>query len=261
MWYCCMCRDGPIGGWQPQCPTCDHVRGNQGGTRLNSTKTSSPSSLRTFPQNEAFTTQPAHSRTVTQPIPSSTATQPASSWKVTQLAPSRAASQPVSREVEDFLESITTFSEHMDDSDSEGTSPNEIVSGETGGSQELDSRIETYQAPRRATPESAPFQDQEKRACANVESSFKSNTFTNLKELLLPHGLLQELLPIPRESIVFDATERNTLLSTMKGFLENATALEWDWWPMSPRMRPLKPGETRVHWLCVGPLHPLGAQY
>jgi hypothetical protein len=81
------------------------------------------------------------------------------------------------------------------------------------------------------------------------------NMLTNLKEFLrlLPQGLLKELLPIPRGNIIFDTTGTNTLFSTVQGFLEDVTVLEWDWWPMPPRMRPLKPGETRVHWLCVGP--------
>jgi hypothetical protein len=26
VWFCSNCRDGPIGGWQPQCVNCNHVR-------------------------------------------------------------------------------------------------------------------------------------------------------------------------------------------------------------------------------------------
>ncbi|RII23664.1 hypothetical protein CUC08_Gglean012488 [Alternaria sp. MG1] len=73
---------------------------------------------------------------------------------------------------------------------------------------------------------------------------------SSFKELLLPPGLLKELLPIPRDSITYGTTDETGALSTVQGFLEEITALEWDWWPLSPRIRPLKPSETRVHWKC-----------
>jgi hypothetical protein len=80
---------------------------------------------------------------------------------------------------------------------------------------------------------------------------------SSFKELLLPPGLLKELLPIPRDNITYGATDATGLVSTVQGFLEEITALEWDWWPLSPKMRPLRPSETRVHWKCVSlPLLP-----
>jgi hypothetical protein len=84
-----------------------------------------------------------------------------------------------------------------------------------------------------------------------VEGRPFKDMLTGFKELLLPPGLLKELLPIPRDNITYRTTEETGLLSTVQGFLEEITALEWDWWPLSPRMRPLKPSETRVHWKCV----------
>ena len=84
-----------------------------------------------------------------------------------------------------------------------------------------------------------------------VEGRPFQDMLTSFKELLLPPGLLKELLPIPRDNITYGAIDTTGLLSTVQGFLEEVTALEWDWWPLSPRMRPLKPSETRVHWKCV----------
>lgn len=83
-----------------------------------------------------------------------------------------------------------------------------------------------------------------------VEGRPFQGMLTSFKELLLPPGLLKELLPIPRDNITYGPAEQTGLLSTVQEFLE-ITALEWDWWPLSPRMRPLKPSETRVHWKCV----------
>ena len=90
-----------------------------------------------------------------------------------------------------------------------------------------------------------------------VEGRPFQGILTSFKELLLPPGLLTELLLIPRDNITYGTAEETGLLSTVQEFLEKTTALEWDWWPLSPRMRLLKPSETRVHWKCVSlPLLP-----
>ena len=72
-----------------------------------------------------------------------------------------------------------------------------------------------------------------------------------LREFLLPSDLLGELLSIPRHRIVYEGTRELTLLERMQGRFEELTELEWDWWPLPPRMRPLLDGECRVHWQCV----------
>jgi hypothetical protein len=84
-----------------------------------------------------------------------------------------------------------------------------------------------------------------------VEGQPFQDMLASFKELLLPPRLLKELLPIPRDKITYVTTKEVGLLSKVQGFLEEITALEWDWWPLPPRMRPLKPTETRVHWRCV----------
>ncbi|KAJ4296420.1 hypothetical protein N0V90_006465 [Kalmusia sp. IMI 367209] len=73
---------------------------------------------------------------------------------------------------------------------------------------------------------------------------------SSLREFLLPHGLLNDILPIPRDRIRFDTSEKFPLLNRAKGWLEDVTGLEWDWWPLAPRMQTLIQGETRVFWTC-----------
>jgi hypothetical protein len=74
---------------------------------------------------------------------------------------------------------------------------------------------------------------------------------TGVKELLLPFGLLDEILPIPRAHIRYDSTEETNILSSFQGLIEDITALPWDWWPLPPKMRKLGSDETRVYWRCV----------
>jgi hypothetical protein len=74
---------------------------------------------------------------------------------------------------------------------------------------------------------------------------------TRLKEFLLPAGLLRDILPVPRENITYESNGSHGLLSTIQARLEDLTELEWDWWPLPPRMGPLNEGDTRVFWRCV----------
>jgi hypothetical protein len=37
----------------------------------------------------------------------------------------------------------------------------------------------------------------------------------------------------------------------MKSFVEDFTMLDWNWWPLTPRMRALKTNEKRLVWKCV----------
>ena len=61
-----------------------------------------------------------------------------------------------------------------------------------------------------------------------VEGRPFQGMLTSFKELLLPPGLLKELLPIPRDNITYGPAEETGLLSTVQEFLEEITALEWD---------------------------------
>ncbi|OCK86932.1 uncharacterized protein K441DRAFT_597048, partial [Cenococcum geophilum 1.58] len=69
----------------------------------------------------------------------------------------------------------------------------------------------------------------------------------SLKEFLLLYGLLNKILLIPRECIIYNLRGKGTLLNTIQGLLEDITALEWDWWPLSPRMRLLRYYKIQVY--------------
>lgn len=74
-----------------------------------------------------------------------------------------------------------------------------------------------------------------------------------LKELLRPEGLYRDIMPIPRDRIYFSTREKVSILNTIQTWLEDITALEWNWWPLAPPMPRLLEGETRVYWRCVSP--------
>lgn len=42
-----------------------------------------------------------------------------------------------------------------------------------------------------------------------------------------------------------------TFTNKFKSWLEDTTHTPWIWWPLSPRMHALKPGEVRLHWMAV----------
>jgi hypothetical protein len=69
-----------------------------------------------------------------------------------------------------------------------------------------------------------------------------------MKELLLPPGLLDDILPILRTKIHYNSKENDSLLTSVQAYIEDVTALPWDWWPLPPRMRKLKADETHIHW-------------
>jgi tetratricopeptide (TPR) repeat protein len=88
-----------------------------------------------------------------------------------------------------------------------------------------------------------------------VEGEPFQDMIARLKEFLLPTGLLRDILPIPRANIMYDSNKSHGLLNALQELLEDLTKLEWDWWPLPPRMRPLNKGETRVFWRCVSILN------
>jgi hypothetical protein len=168
---------------------------------------------------------------------------PQSSWNEEELANLRDQEKQAYTNVESWLDRtivsstmIDTQAVHSADTDKEYESDDDSDSESDG--EENTSDLAQY--PRldlvvQRLMEGQPFQDM----------------LASFKELLLPPGLLEELLPVPRSKIKYVSTTKFCLLSKVQGFLEEITGLEWDWWPLSPRMRPLKPGETRVHWECV----------
>jgi WD40 repeat protein len=84
-----------------------------------------------------------------------------------------------------------------------------------------------------------------------VEGQPFRDMVARLREFLLPTGLLRDIFPIPGESITYNSDGSHGVWSAVQALLENLTELEWDWWPLPPRMNPLGEGHTRVFWRCV----------
>jgi hypothetical protein len=68
------------------------------------------------------------------------------------------------------------------------------------------------------------------------------------RELLLPQSLRDVL---PATSVEISTKEDKSISNQMKSLVEDFTMLDWDWWPLTPRMRALKPNEKRLIWKCV----------
>jgi tetratricopeptide (TPR) repeat protein len=68
---------------------------------------------------------------------------------------------------------------------------------------------------------------------------------------ILPHPLKDIIQTAPRGSLSLSDQHNNSLSNRMKAFVEDFTMLEWNWWPLEPRMRSLTSCETRLFWCCV----------
>ena len=65
------------------------------------------------------------------------------------------------------------------------------------------------------------------------------------------NSLIRELDFISPNQIWISDQNINSFSNTFKEIIENRTGETWDWWPLSPRVRALSPGQARLHWHCV----------
>ncbi|KAF2804373.1 HET-domain-containing protein [Mytilinidion resinicola] len=91
---------------------------------------------------------------------------------------------------------------------------------------------------------------------AEMEGFFRESKpfgllLSEFRKLLLPQQLRHVINTIPRTQIWLSPQQDRTLLNRAKAHIEDYTQLEWDWWPLKPRMRDLSSDETRVIWKCV----------
>jgi hypothetical protein len=75
--------------------------------------------------------------------------------------------------------------------------------------------------------------------------------FARLESLYLPMSLQRVIESVPKERIWFSSEDDLSLLNRMKSFVEDSSGVEWNWWPLRPRMRYLQAGQTRLNWHCV----------
>lgn len=89
----------------------------------------------------------------------------------------------------------------------------------------------------------------------NLEFLRDSDAFkvllNDLRAQLLPQSLRDILQIAPYDSLWLFDQNNYSLSNQMKAFVEDFTMLEWNWWPLKPRMRNLSPGQTRLFWHCV----------
>jgi tetratricopeptide (TPR) repeat protein len=78
----------------------------------------------------------------------------------------------------------------------------------------------------------------------------------DLRIQLLPHSLRDIVQTASHGSLSLSNQHNNSLSNRMKAFTEDFTMLEWNWWPLEPRMRNLNSNETRLFWHCVS-RHPM----
>lgn len=77
---------------------------------------------------------------------------------------------------------------------------------------------------------------------------------TRLQLWLLPSSLPslnRILLSIPIHNIWLSNINDYSISNLCKILIENATEDDWHWWPLRPKMRMLKKGESRINWTCV----------
>jgi hypothetical protein len=64
-------------------------------------------------------------------------------------------------------------------------------------------------------------------------------------------GLVAELQHVQPNQVSITYKEDISLTDHVKGWIEDRTCEEWEWWPLRPRLRALSPYEARLRWPCV----------
>jgi hypothetical protein len=78
----------------------------------------------------------------------------------------------------------------------------------------------------------------------------------SLRWLLLSQELKDVVQATPVHEIWLSNEDERSFTNQFKSLVEDRTMLVWNWWPLQPRMRPLKVNESRVIWYCVSITHP-----
>jgi hypothetical protein len=86
-----------------------------------------------------------------------------------------------------------------------------------------------------------------------IEAFFRSSSsfqvlLNGFKKSLLPQSL-RDIVSLT--SVEISNEEDESLGNLIKALVEDYTMLNWNWWPLRPRMRLLKPNESRLIWHCV----------
>jgi hypothetical protein len=70
----------------------------------------------------------------------------------------------------------------------------------------------------------------------------------DIRLLILPGPLREIFESTPKDSIQISSENDTSWVNRLKAFLEDYTGLEWDWWPLIPRVPDLQTGRKRLQW-------------
>ena len=83
------------------------------------------------------------------------------------------------------------------------------------------------------------------------ESSRQARGQITVRDPPLSQPVLEVLDTIPKDNVWLSDQEDSSVLNRLKASIEDYTLLEWNWWPLQPRMRALRALEQRLFWICV----------
>jgi tetratricopeptide (TPR) repeat protein len=127
----------------------------------------------------------------------------------------------------------------------------EVITGGDGkGSEELNDDSEGCSSEKSETEDDILRNIEEMKGFLSNSTSFKL-LIRDFRLLLLPISLQQVITSIPKSRIWLTPDNDLSFCNKVKGSIEDYTTVEWNWWPLRPRMRLLQPNQTRLHWLCV----------
>ncbi|KAF1347382.1 hypothetical protein EJ07DRAFT_160343 [Lizonia empirigonia] len=69
-----------------------------------------------------------------------------------------------------------------------------------------------------------------------------------LRLLVLPPSLRDVMEFVPRDDIQISAANDVSFVNRAKALVEDNTSMEWDWWPLKPRIPDLELGRQRLEW-------------
>ena len=64
----------------------------------------------------------------------------------------------------------------------------------------------------------------------------------------LPTSLREIIETSPKRSIKISANNDMSFMNRTKGIIETYTAIQWDWWPLAPRVPDVAPDRLRLEW-------------
>ncbi|KAF2733226.1 hypothetical protein EJ04DRAFT_553481 [Polyplosphaeria fusca] len=73
-----------------------------------------------------------------------------------------------------------------------------------------------------------------------------------LSLLVLPSSIREVMETVPKEDIHVSSENDASLVNRIKAFVEDNTSIEWDWWPLRPRVPNLQSDVQRLEWEISG---------